>query len=118
MKIIQLTNPEALPEGIYAKNQATHARICNYHEEIKRIDQFKPRDGWFIVYLALCFKNDEGAYIEIPEWEGLEFKIEGEKYEILANVDTTTQPFSADVCQIIGQFLIDEGYIEGTLIDE
>lgn len=116
MKVIKLKNPESLPPGIYRQDEATHLRICKYEEEIYRPGQCHEKLGYFTVYTAKCFKQG-GVYIEIPSWPGQEFRIEGKDYDELRNTKTTTKPLADDVAEIIGQFLIDKGYIEGKLVD-
>ena len=116
MKVIQLKNPESLPKGIYRQDQATHLKICKYEEEIHRPDQCREKPGYFIVYTAKCFKQD-GIYIEIPDWPGEEFRIEGREYDEIRNIKTTTKSLVDDVTEIISQFLIDKGYVEGKLVD-
>jgi len=116
MKVIQLKNPESLPTDIYRQDQATHLKICKYEEEIYRPGQFHEKPGYFIVYTAKCFKQGR-VYIEIPNWPGQEFRIAGDEYDELRNIKTTTKPLADDVSEIIGQFLIDKGYVEGKLVD-
>ena len=116
MKVIQLKNPESLPLGVYRQDQATHLRICKYEEEIYRSGQYREKPGYFIVYTAKCFRQGR-VYIEIPNWPGQEFRIDGAEYEELRNIKTTTKPLADDVAEIIGQFLIDKGYVEGKLVD-
>jgi len=45
------------------------------------------------------------------------FRIQGKDYDELRNTKTTTKPLADDVAEIIGQFLIDKGYVEGKLVD-
>ena len=116
MKVIELKNPESLLADIYKQNKATYFRICKYEEEIHRSGQLHEKPGYFIVYTAKCFKQG-GIYIEIPGWPGQEFRIEGSEYEELRNIKTTTKSLADDVTEIIGQFLIDKGYVQGKLVD-
>ena len=116
MNVIELKNPESLPRGIYRQDHATHLRICKYEEEIYRPGQYHEKLGYFIIYTAKCFKQDE-IYIEIPNWPGNEFRIEGAEYEELSNIETTGKLLTCDATEIIGQFLIDKGYVEGKLVD-
>jgi hypothetical protein len=116
MKVIELKNPETLPAGIYRQDQATHLRICKYEEEIYRPGQYRDKPGHFIVYTAKCFKQG-GVYIEIPNWPGEEFKIEGREYDEMRNIKTTAKLLADDITEIIAKFLIDKGRVEGKLVD-
>jgi len=116
MKVIELKNPENLPAGIYRQDKATHLKICKYEQEINRSGQCREKPGYFTVYTAKCFKQD-GVYIEIPNWPGEEFKIEGTEYDEIRNIKTSAKSLADDITEIIAKFLIDKGYVEGKLVD-
>lgn len=93
----------------------TYWKVCNITYEVERSDNGK--DGYLDVWIAKCYK-DGNDYIEIPELGGINVKIEGgefsqfEAYGIIPSSGATC----FDFIRTVTQFLIDKGYIDGTLI--
>ncbi len=116
MKVIKLKTPEPLPPHIYKQDYATHMRICKYEVELARSYQHHDKPGYFIVYAAKCFKEKD-FYIEIPGWPGETFRIDNDAYEKLREKTVSARPQDEDTAETITRFLIDGGYVEGTIVD-
>ena len=107
MKLILTSSPLVCPT-------LTHWKICSWKFEVPRDSLGKP--GSIDIWLARCFLQD-GEFIE-SEMPGLNVVIAGAEFEEFIEISTTTQGLMDDSIQILGQFLIDKGYISGTLTEE
>ena len=103
--LIELATPESIPV-------ITHLKICNWSFEVPRPALSK--DGFVDIWLAKCYVH-EGIYYEasIP---GINIKLEGEDFEVLKEIPTTTKPLMEDATEILSQFLIDRGFFTGNVV--
>lgn len=104
--VIELSVPESVPAQ-------THVKICSWIFEVARPAFGK--DGFVDIWLAKCYEDEAGNFVE-PEVPGLNIKVEGEDYDALIAIPTTVQDLITDSTQILSQFLIDHGYIDGVVI--
>ncbi|MHA1368148.1 MAG: hypothetical protein ACTSRA_00345 [Promethearchaeota archaeon] len=97
----------------------THVSICNITIEESR--PWANKLGYFDIWLAYGYLRSDGHMVE-PEYNGLNIiiseKDELSEFNELYNKVTTLKSIMLDVKLIIGQFLIDKGYIVGNLIME
>jgi hypothetical protein len=105
--LIRLDTDETIPV-------ITHYRICAYRIEVPRDD--KP--GYMEVYLARCYIKED-AYYEDPRLTGgdLMIKVNFQEFLQFINTPTTGQGILKDSMDLIAQFLIDMGYVHGTVVD-
>jgi hypothetical protein len=102
---IELTNIETFHE-------ITHYKICNWTFEVPRPSLGK--EGYLDLWLAKCYP-DSGNYIE-PPVPGVNIKIEGADFEDLISRSTTVKDLITDSMQIISDFLVEKGYVDGVVI--
>lgn len=104
--VIELTTEEEITVEYW--------KVCNIRYEMERIDNGK--DGFVDVYLAKCIKDGDD-YVEL-DYDQQHFKIEGgefsqfEAYDMIPSVD----PTCFDFIRTVSQFLIDKGYVDGTVV--
>ncbi len=111
--LIELTEPIVVNDSL----TLTHVTICNVTIEESR--PWANKSGYFNIWLAYGYLREDGHMVE-PEYEGLNVMIterdDPSQFNDLYNRTTTLKPMMLDVKLIVGQFLIDNGYISGTLV--
>lgn len=90
----------------------THYKICSWTIEVPRPSLEK--EGYCDIWLAKCYLED-GIYYEL-ELPGLNIRIEGLDFEELSETATTVKDLLTDSTEILSQFLVDHGYLEGVVI--
>jgi len=113
--LIELTTPIVVNENL----TLTHLNLCSFSHEHPR--PWNNRYGHFEMWLAYGYLRADGHMVE-PSYEGLHITItesqEKAHFDALSAVVTQALPLANDEKLTIGQFLIDNGYINGTLITE
>ncbi len=93
-------------------HEITHYKICNWTFEVPRASLGK--DGYLNIWLAKCY-FENGVYVE-PEVPGVMINIVGDDFDDLVSRDTTVKDLITDSMQIISEFLVEKGYLNGTVI--
>ena len=108
---IELTTSE-----INGELTLTHWKICNWKFEVPRTDLSEDKVGYIVIYIAKCFVNQNG-FLEEPMIKGVIITITDDQFNELINIHTTTQGLMKDFMDIMGQFLIDQNHVIGTLVE-
>jgi hypothetical protein len=109
--VIQLNNPEPIQTTAYYK-------LCAWKLSVPRPDLGVK--GWVECWLAKCYRDAEGKYVETEGLTGIYIKIDDDSLiEQLDSIQTTIKPLAVDSAEIISQFLIDNGLVPaGEVITE
>ncbi|HDL85550.1 MAG TPA: hypothetical protein ENH11_04365 [Candidatus Acetothermia bacterium] len=105
--LIELSEPEV-------RATLTHYKVAAYRFEVARAELEKP--GFVQIWLAKSYKDADGLWLE-PFSEGVEILIDDPvKYDDFMAMTIAAGPLGTSVGMAIHQWLVDNGYLDGTVV--
>lgn len=114
--ILELTNPEYYEKNGDLFPVITHERIVNMKFEIAR--PYDEKNGYAEIWIAKCYIVDNVLY-EAPGLEGKRIYIDetdGEIFEFADSSIGSQDTAFIELCKTIWLYLIEKGYVDGTLV--
>lgn len=110
---IQLASPVNYPVEIYGEQlpPLTHWQVCKFEMEFRETGI----DPYVIIYLGLVY-FDQGVKCK-PNVPGKMFRFTEGEYETFATSPTSVLAVHEDLEKEIADYLVDNGYITGTVVE-
>ncbi|RLC88900.1 MAG: hypothetical protein DRJ03_01275 [Chloroflexi bacterium] len=113
--IIQLETVEEYPVHPDKYPTITHARMAFVKAEISR--PYDQREGWITIWLAKGYLCSLGFFHEAPGFPGVEVNLQEADMMAIAQIPCEADSMMIQFTKIVLQYLIDTGYVSGTVVD-